>query len=243
MQDRTHETVPKTVFKTRVQGKQRTLSSEEIFKAKRIVVFALPGAFTPTCSTAHLPRYEELGPVFLKHGIDAIYCLSVNDFYVMEAWAREHRLQHVKMLPDGNGDFTRDMGMLVDKRDAGLGERSWRYSMLVEDGRIQKMYIEPEEPGDPYGVSDADTMLRHIAPKAELPRKAFIFTRDGCPYCREAKELLAENGFSFKEMSVGAQGMSGSVFETLTGRTTTPQVYVEGRHLGGLDALRQFLLE
>ena len=243
MQDLSDKSVPNTVFKIRAHGKWCDLSTEQIFQGKRVILFALPGAFTPTCSTAHLPRYEELAPVFFRHDIDDIYCLSVNDVYVMEAWAKEQHLRHVKILPDGNGDFTRAMGMLVDKRDLGFGERSWRYSMLVEDGIVQKMYIEPEEPGDPYRVSDADTMLKHVAPEAEMQRKAFLFTKAGCPYCEEARRLLDEKGFRFKEMGLGTDGLDASALQALTGQSTTPQVYVEGRHLGGLDALRHFLLE
>src|SRR5690606_31476126 len=109
-----------------------------------------PGAFTPTCSSEHLPRYKELAPVFQREGVDSVICLAVNDPFVMNVWAVDQRAEHIVFIPDGNGEFTEGMGMLVDKNDLGLGKRSWRYSMLVKDGVIKKMFIEPEEPGDPF---------------------------------------------------------------------------------------------
>lgn len=167
--------VPNVVFKTRVRDESvegpnpyrwQDTSSNDIFKGKKIVVFSLPGAFTPTCSSNHLPRYEELFEEFKTQGVDEIYCLSVNDAFVMFQWSKQIGAKNVKMLPDGNGEFTRKMGMLVDKSDLGFGLRSWRYSMLVDDGNIEKMFIEPDFgdncPTDPFEVSDADTMLAHL---------------------------------------------------------------------------------
>ncbi|MCP4184073.1 MAG: peroxiredoxin [Hyphomicrobiales bacterium] len=167
--------VPDTVFKTRIRNEAlgddnpfewRDLSSEEIFKGRNVVVFSLPGAFTPTCSTSHLPRYEELYDEFKAQGVDEIVCISVNDAFVMFQWGKAQEAENVFLLPDGNGEFTRKMGMLVDKSNLGFGMRSWRYSMYVEDGEINKLFSEAGYqdncPTDPFEVSDADTMLAYL---------------------------------------------------------------------------------
>ncbi|MEZ5528580.1 MAG: peroxiredoxin [Porticoccaceae bacterium] len=167
--------VPSVVFKTRVRNEAlggpnpfewKDLSTDEVFKGKNVVLFSLPGAFTPTCSTSHLPRYEELYEEFKGQGVDAVVCLSVNDAFVMFQWGKSQNAKNVFLLPDGNGEFTRKMGMLVDKNNLGFGQRSWRYSMYVEDGEIKKLFVEPgfEDncPSDPFEVSDADTMLNYL---------------------------------------------------------------------------------
>jgi len=167
--------VPSVTFKTRVRNdalggqnpfEWKNLTSDEIFNGKKVVVFSLPGAFTPTCSTSHLPRYEELYTDFKAQGVDAVVCISVNDAFVMYQWGKSQNAKNVFLLPDGNGDFTRKMGMLVDKRNLGFGMRSWRYSMYVENGEIKKIFSEPgfqdESPTDPFEVSDADTMLKYL---------------------------------------------------------------------------------
>jgi peroxiredoxin len=167
--------VPNVVFKTRVRDesiggenpfKWQDVSTADIFTGKKVVVFSLPGAFTPTCSTSHLPRYEELYNEFKSQGVDEIYCISVNDAFVMYQWGLKQGAKNVKLLPDGNGDFTKEMGMLVDKANLGFGKRSWRYSMLVEDGKIDKVFAESGQSdnheNDPFEVSDADTMLAYI---------------------------------------------------------------------------------
>jgi thioredoxin-dependent peroxiredoxin len=169
------ERVPDVVFKTRVRDeslggenpfKWQDVSTADIFAGKKVVVFSLPGAFTPTCSTSHLPRYEELYNEFKAQGVDEIYCLSVNDAFVMYQWGLKQGAKNVKLLPDGNGHFSKAMGMLVDKSNLGFGMRSWRYSMLVEDGKIEKVFTEEgfidNCPTDPFEVSDADTMLAYI---------------------------------------------------------------------------------
>lgn len=167
--------VPNCVFKTRVRNdalggpnpfEWKDVTTDEVFKGRRVVVFALPGAFTPTCSSSHLPRYEELYDEFRNLGVDEVYCLSVNDAFVMFQWGKAQGADKVKLLPDGNGEFTRKMGMLVDKSNLGFGMRSWRYSMFVEDGEVRKVFSEPgyEDncPQDPFQVSDADTMLNWL---------------------------------------------------------------------------------
>ena len=182
--------VPEVVFKTRVRDESvdgpnpyrwQDLSSSEIFGGKKVVVFSLPGAFTPTCSSNHLPRYDELFDEFKAQGVDAIVCVAVNDAFVMFKWGRELGNKNIFLLPDGNGEFTRKMGMLVDKSNVGFGMRSWRYSMLVDDGKIKKVFAEPNFgdncPTDPFEVSDADTMLAFLkgteAQGPSDPRKAF----------------------------------------------------------------------
>ncbi len=167
--------VPDVVFKTRVRDasidgenpfRWQDVSTADIFAGKKVVVFSLPGAFTPTCSTSHLPRYEELYDEFKAQGVDEIYCLSVNDAFVMYQWGLKQGANNVKLLPDGNGDFSKAMGMLVDKSNLGFGMRSWRYSMLVNDYKIEKVFSEEgfidNCPTDPFEVSDADTMLAYI---------------------------------------------------------------------------------
>jgi len=167
--------VPHITFKTRVRNEAlggpnpfewRDLTSDEIFKGNKVVLFALPGAFTPTCSTSHLPRYEELYEQFRALGVDQIVCLSVNDAFVMYQWGKAQGATNVFLLPDGNGEFSRKMGMLVDKSNLGFGMRSWRYSAYIVDGEVQKMFVEPEFgdncPIDPFEVSDADTMLTYL---------------------------------------------------------------------------------
>jgi peroxiredoxin len=167
--------VPEVVFKTRVgdgsvcgdnSGHWQDVTKEEIFPGRRIIVFALPGAYTPTCSSTHLPGYETCYNELKKYGVDEVYCVSVNDAFVMQHWANDLGIEKVKMLPDGNATFARGMGMSVNKENLGFGERSWRYSMLVEDGIIKKLFIEPglsdNCPTDPFGASDADTMLAYL---------------------------------------------------------------------------------
>ncbi|MDA0997080.1 MAG: peroxiredoxin [Proteobacteria bacterium] len=167
--------VPDVIFKTRVRNdalggpnpfEWKDLSSAEIFAGKRIVLFALPGAFTPTCSSTHLPRYEELNDEFIALGVDQVICLSVNDAFTMFQWGKNLAAKNVFLLPDGNGEFSRKMGLLVDKSNLGFGMRSWRYSMVVEDCVIEQMFVEPgfsdNCPTDPFEISDADTMLAYL---------------------------------------------------------------------------------
>ncbi len=173
LQTPTH--VPSITFKTRVRDESvegpnpyrwQDVTSDEIFKGKKIVLFSLPGAFTPTCSSTHLPGYEAAYDEFKSLGVDEVYCLSVNDAFVMFQWGKAQEVKNVKLLPDGSGEFTRGMGMLVKKDNLGFGERSWRYSMFVEDGEIKKLFVEPgfmnDCPTDPFEVSDATTMLKFL---------------------------------------------------------------------------------
>ncbi|MCR9271814.1 MULTISPECIES: peroxiredoxin [Mameliella] len=171
----TPQRVPETVFHTRQRNEAlggdnpyewKDVTSAELFDRQRVVLFALPGAFTPACSETHLPGYERHYDAFRARGIDRVICLSVNDAFVMHQWARAQGIEKVMMLPDGNGDFTRLMGMLVDRSAQGMGLRSWRYAMLVEDGEITALFAEPgmkdNPPGVPVKVSGAETMLAHL---------------------------------------------------------------------------------
>lgn len=174
----TDQSVPQVTFKTGyhkdgVCGPDSFVwsdrTSNEIFNARNVVVFALPGAFTPTCSSNHLPGYNQSAEELRALGVDEIICVSVNDPFVMWTWGQDQHADNVTLLPDGNGEFTRGMDMLVEKCNLGFGERSWRYSMYVENGIIQKMFIEPgienNCDSDPFTVSDADTMLDYLKNK------------------------------------------------------------------------------
>ncbi|MFM7576213.1 MAG: peroxiredoxin, partial [Microcystaceae cyanobacterium] len=161
--------VPSVTFHLRRNNEWVDVTTDELFAGKTVVVFSLPGAFTPTCSSAHVPGYHNLASVFKANGVDDILCVSVNDTFVMNEWAKDQKADNLTFIADGNGEFTAGMGMLVDKSDLGFGKRSWRYSMLVKDGTVVKMFIEPEVPGDPFEVSDAETMLKYINPEAKLP--------------------------------------------------------------------------
>ena len=169
------EKVPDVVFKTRVRDESiggenpfrwQDLTTQDVFGGKRVVVFALPGAFTPTCSSTHLPGYEKLYEEIKAQGVDEVICLSVNDAFVMFQWGKKLGAEKVFLLPDGNGEFTKGMDMLVEKSNLGFGMRSWRYSMVVDDCKVEKMFVEPNFgdncPTDPFEVSDADTMLAYL---------------------------------------------------------------------------------
>lgn len=167
--------VPSVTFKMRVKNDAgefawKDVKSDGLFKGKKVVLFALPGAFTPTCSSTHLPGYEQHYDDLKNAGIDEVYCLSVNDAFVMNAWAKDQGIQNVKLIPDGSCEFTKQIGMLVQKDNLGFGERSWRYSLLIDDGEIKKAFVEPgfEDncPDDPFEVSDAQTMLSYLKEKS-----------------------------------------------------------------------------
>ncbi|MCE0557240.1 glutathione peroxidase [Motilimonas sp. E26] len=233
------QSVPQVTFHTRANDAWVDVTTDEIFKGKTVAVFALPGAFTPTCSSTHLPRYNELAGVLKENGVDEIVCISVNDTFVMNAWLADQEAENIRVIPDGNGEFSAGMGMLVDKDDLGFGKRSWRYSMLVKDGIIDKMFIEPNEPGDPFKVSDADTMLNYINADAKAPEAISVITKPGCPFCAKAKALLKEKGLVFEEIVLGKDA-SSITLKAISGRTTVPQVFIAGKHIGGSDELATY---
>ena len=158
--------IPYCTFKTRVLGSWQDVTTDHLFKGKKVVVFALPGAFTPTCSSKHLPGYEAKYDELKKY-VDEVYCLSVNDSFVMNAWAKDQKIEKVKMIPDGNAAFTQGMDMLVDKQHLGFAHRTWRYSALIINNEVVKMFAEPGKndhgaDNDPFEVSDVDTMLKYL---------------------------------------------------------------------------------
>jgi glutathione amide-dependent peroxidase len=242
LQDRTGSRVPQVIFRTRRGHEWVDVTTDEVFAGKTVVVFSLPGAFTPTCSSSHVPRYNQLVPAFKAQGVDEVVCLSVNDAFVMNEWQKTQAADALTFLPDGNGDFTADMGMLVDKDDLGFGKRSWRYSMLVKDGVIAKMFIEPDLPGDPYEVSDADTMLRYLAPGAPKPFDVTVFSRDGCPFCVKAKHELRNAGIAFEELVLN-RDYTEQTLRAVANAATVPQVFVNGAHIGGSEAVSDWLSE
>ncbi len=165
-------TLPDVTFQTRVRDESiggdnpyrwQEMTTADYFAGKRVVLFSLPGAFTPTCSTYQLPGYEKGAADFAAQGIDEIYCMSVNDSFVMNKWAQDQNLENVKVIPDGSGTFTRLMGMLVNKDNLGFGMRSWRYAAIVNDGVVEAWFQEPgisdNHPEDPYGESSPETVL------------------------------------------------------------------------------------
>ena len=175
-----------------------------------------------------------------KLGVDEIVCVSVNDPFVMEEWGRNESADKVQLLPDGNAAFTRGMGMLVDKSDLNFGARSWRYSMLVRDGVIEKLFVEPDKPGDPFEVSDADTMLRYLDPKAGRPDEVAMLSREGCEFCARAKAALDEAGVAFTDISLPPLQRARAL-RAITGAQTTPQVFVNGQLIGDSEATLKWL--
>lgn len=230
--------VPDVVFKYRNNEEWNEVSTDDIFKGKTVVLFALPGAFTPTCSSTHLPGYNQCAKVFKENGVDDIICLSVNDTFVMNAWKENQGADNVTFLPDGNGEFTEKMGMLVDKDNLGFGKRTWRYSMLVRDKVIEKMFIEPEVEGDPFEASDAGTMLNYINPEAK-PVQVSLFTKKGCPFCAKAKDLLTRQGLEYEEITLG-QTITTRSLEAITKSLTVPQVFINGNLIGGFEDLERY---
>lgn len=231
--------VPQITFKTRTASDWKKITSDDVFSGKTVAVFSLPGAFTPTCSSAHVPRYNELYGVFKENGVDEIVCVSVNDAFVMNAWKEDQKAQNITFLPDGNGEFTKAMEMLVSKNDLGFGDRSWRYSMIVKDGIIEKMFIEPEKEGDPYEVSDADTMLEYINPNAKKPEFATIFTKEGCTFCAKAKKLLEDKKISYEEIPL-SKTITSKTLRAVSNKSTVPQVFIGGKYIGGADDLEKY---
>ena len=242
LENREGKRVPDVTFRLRRGHEWANVTSDEIFRGKTVVVFSLPGAFTPTCSSSHVPRYNQLAAKLGSHGVDEIICLSVNDAFVMNEWQASQNADEIRFIADGNGDFTRGMGMLVDKQELGFGERSWRYSMLVKDGVIEKMFIEPEKPGDPFEVSDADTMLAYVAPNAARPLDVTVMSRDGCPHCVRAKEALRNAGMDYEELVLNRDYTDRSL-RAIAASASVPQVFVNGTLIGGADALQSWLAD
>ncbi|WP_170371334.1 peroxiredoxin [Ruegeria arenilitoris] len=176
--------LPDVTFHTRVRDdsiegpnpfRWEDKTTADYFAGKRVILFSLPGAFTPTCSTYQLPGFEDNYEAFKAKGVDEIYCMSVNDSFVMNKWAQDQGLKNVKVIPDGSGEFTRKMGMLVDKANLGFGMRSWRYAAIINDGVVEAWFEEPglmdNCPEDPYGVSSPENLMKHLE-EAQQPEMA-----------------------------------------------------------------------
>jgi peroxiredoxin (alkyl hydroperoxide reductase subunit C) len=236
-----NKTTPSVTWQTMADNKWVNINSDDIFKNKTVIAFSLPGAFTPTCSSSHLPRYNELAEVFKQHGVDQIICISVNDTFVMNSWAKDQESEQITMIPDGNGYFTEQMGMLVDKSDIGFGKRSWRYSMLVKNGVIDKIFVEPDVEGDPFEVSDADTMLDYINANAKKPSVATILTKPDCPFCKKAKKALTKAKINYEEITVSNKGITSKTLRAIANTETVPQIFIDGKHIGGSAELDNYL--
>ena len=155
----------------------------------------------------------------------------------MNDWKRDQNAKNITMLPDGNGEFSEKLGFLVDKSDLGFGKRSWRYSMLVNDGKIEKMFIEEEKPGDPFNKSDADTMLKYLDGK--IPKSVAMFTRPGCPFCAKAAELLQKHNCEYEEHVLN-RDFSIKTLVAISGATTVPQIFIQGERIGGAQDLEKY---
>lgn len=238
LQDKSGSKVPDVTFKIRDDYKWVTKTSKDLFGGKRVILFALPGAFTPTCSSVHLPAYNDLYELFKKNGIDDVICLSVNDSFVLNEWKKAEKAMNITMLPDGNGEFTEKLGLLVDKQDLCFGHRSWRYSMVVNDGVIEKMFLEPEVEGDPYGESSAEKMLNYLNPNEKLPQSVTIFTKVGCIFCARAKELLKKKNVKYDELVLNKDFTIKTV-KAISNSTQLPQVFIDGVRIGGSDELHK----
>lgn len=232
--------VPDVTFKTRKSDEWVDVTTAQLFDGKTVVVFSLPGAYTPTCSSTHLPRFNELANTLKANGVDDVICMSVNDAFVMNEWGKAQEVENITLMPDGNGKFTEGMGMLVDKSALGFGKRSWRYSMLVKDGVVTKMFIEPERDGDPFEVSDADTMLQYISPQAKAPVPITIFTKPGCPFCAKAKSMLKAANLHYEEVTL-SHGITSRTLQAVADAGTAPQVFAGGEKIGGSEALEAWL--
>lgn len=237
------QAVPNVTFHTRQGNDWVDVTTDELFKGKTVIVFALPGAFTPTCSSTHVPRYNQLADTFKQNGVDDIICMSVNDTFIMNEWQQEQDATNITFIPDGNGEFAEGMGLLVDKSELGFGKRSWRYSMLVKDGVIDKMFIEDDSlPGDPFNVSDADTMLDYVAPEVQAPMDVVVFSREGCPFCARAKGMLKERGIKFDELVLN-RDYTNTTLRAMAGVDSVPQIFINGDLVGGSTDLADWFEE
>lgn len=234
------QAVPQVTFHTRQNNDWVDVTSDELFKGKSVIVFALPGAFTPTCSSAHVPRYNQLIPAFKANGVDEVICISVNDAFIMNEWKDDQHAHGITFIPDGNGEFSAGMGMLVDKSAIGFGKRSWRYSMFVKNGIVEKHFIEADVEGDPFDVSDADTMLNYLTPNENAPASVTVMSRNGCSYCAESKKMLTDAGYEYEELVMGKDYTDRSL-RAMVGSTMVPQIFINGEYIGGSTHLEKWL--
>ena len=158
--------LPEVILPIRVDGEFVELNTKEQFADKRVILFGLPGAFTPTCSEEQLPGFESKFAEFQEKGIDEIYCVSVNDSFVMNSWFDSLGIKNVRPLPDGNGEFTHEIGAECRKSNVGFGMRSWRYTVVANNGIVESVYIEEgykdNSETDPYEVSTPENVLENL---------------------------------------------------------------------------------
>eukprot|EP01006_Ploeotia_vitrea_P045801 TRINITY_DN66970_c9_g6_i1.p2 TRINITY_DN66970_c9_g6~~TRINITY_DN66970_c9_g6_i1.p2 ORF type:complete len:268 (+),score=23.97 TRINITY_DN66970_c9_g6_i1:36-806(+) len=232
--------VPDCTFHLYDDGKWSKLTTDMLFVGKTVVVFAVAGAFCSTCTNAMVPRYNELTPYFKANGVDDVICVAVNDPFVVEEWKKMLKADKLIFLPDGNGEWTQGMGMLVEKQ--GFGLRSWRYSMLVKNGVVRKQFIEPDELGDPFKISSADYMFEYINPDAPAPLDVTIFTKEGDTLCNKAKQALKAAKLEFEEVVIApGTNVTTRTILALCGTTAVPQVFINGKHIGGSESLNSYL--
>lgn len=246
--------IPNTNLATLTEGVIKSHETKELFGKGRHIIFALPGAFTPTCSATHLPNYEHYSYTFFRRfGVSSVSCISVNDPFVMSVWAEEQKSYNVSLYSDGNAEFAKAMGMDVDDSHLYFGTRSWRYSMLVEDGIIKKMFIEPEKPGDPFEVSDAKTMFDYLqenykeetkANHVVEPKKLLIIAGKTCSVCHELFNEMwryEHLGLDDYEIVYVGEEISQLALAAIAQPPTTPQIFVDGLHIGGYDQFNVYV--
>ncbi len=241
LQNREGQAVPNVTFRTRRDHEWVDVSSDEVFKGKTVVVFALPGAFTPTCSSTHVPRYNQLAPALKRHGVDEIVCVSVNDAFVMNEWQRRAEGRPTSpSCPTATATSAAAWACWCRRRTSASASAPGATRCWCKDGVIEKMFIEPDVPGDPFEVSDADTMLAYIAPNADKPLDVTVFTREGCPFCVRAKGMLRDAGIQFDELVLN-RDYSEVTLRAVAGASMVPQVFINGEHIGGSDELEEYL--
>lgn len=220
-EDKAGTKVPDVTFRIREDHSWVYRTTYDFFRYKRVIVFALPGAFNPVCSSIYLPAYNDLYDTFRASGIDDIYCLAMNDGFVLEAWRQAEKAEKITMLPDVDGEFTKKLGFLS-------GDHSWRYSMIVNDKVIEKMFIETDADSvDPYSLSSAEMMLSYLDPKAVLPESVTIFTKHGCGNCEAVKEYFNNLNIPFDELILNEDFTIRTV-RAISGSTFLPQIFVNG---------------
>jgi glutaredoxin-like protein len=226
-------------LKTRTNNRWTELSTDDLFRNRSVIAFSLPAATTPAGASAHLARYRELAAAFRANGVDAITCLSADEAFVTSQSMPHAPADGIAVLFDAGGGFTAGMRFMEDNSSLDFRKRTWRYFMLVKDGVIAKMFIEPDKKGDSFGLSDADILLKYINPKVAAPEPVVIFTKPGCAQSARAKALLDSGGYLYDEISLGEQ-ITMRTPRAIFGSGTWPQVFIGGRLIGGADQLEDY---
>jgi glutaredoxin-like protein len=203
-----------------------------------VIVFALPGAYTPTCSTPTCRGYNELAPVFSKLGVDEIVCLSVDDAFVMSEWQKDQNAPNITFIPTATAEFSRKMGLLVDKTALGFATAPGAIRCCARR-RDREAVHRAAEGRRPVRGLDADTMLAYLAPREKAPEPAVVFAREGCPHCARAKAVLDANGVVYEQVTLG-KGVTFSTVRAVSGKGTFPQVFIGGKLIGGADDVEAY---